>query len=85
MSEKAISVFSAKQIATAKVRRDHVELELIESPNIEGILAYALNGRDPADIYFFHVISNRFAFGASRIIGISKSDGKVVFDDYVGE
>jgi hypothetical protein len=86
MKKIGISEVTAKNIALEKIKRDlQGDIELVEFSEPTGGLAYCLNGRNPADYYFFHVNPPRPAVGESRIICISKKSGEIVFDGYVGE
>lgn len=86
MDKRCASDLTAKNIAIEKVQRDLQDrIELLEFSKPTGVLAYALNGRNPADFYFFHVNPEKLAVGESRIICISKAGGEVIFDGYVGE
>jgi len=73
MDEKIISEAAAKNIVLEKLKEDlQGDIELIEySMPTEG-LAYALNGRDPVNFYFFHVKSPKPAARLLTNVNVQK-------------
>lgn len=84
MPRKHISKEEAKNIALAKIMDDFREsIEFIDAVENRSRV-YLPSNYNPTDLYFLHVESKKPAVGISRIICISKSDGKIVFDGEVG-